>query len=402
MGGWKAALSASAVLAAGAGVLASPAAGATAPPVERASATAVAILTPSGHETSGTPTVFAWETPVSGRGYRFPDDGSLVRIGHVAASAERGSGDAIAANGAVVLRSVELFGGLLRVDVVRADASLVASDGAITDTSASHLVHVRLNGDPIKLVPGKKVWVKGWGYAVVDDPVARSDSTSGGDTLAGLRLHLTSAHAGTPGAGQTSSSARSTPTSGTSRPRPPADPGGSGGSGSTGTLPDRQAKRTAKRHRRGAPAPHARQGSPAPRHHRHPPPPPAPVKHPVDAAASGRPRQRSARRARAGGSGPGRLAVRLGRREPDRGRVRLLRASLTMPMPGPGYQLPGPPDGGRPVGDVRPARAGRPAARRPGVPRRALGARPPRRAVRGRRLGDRCAAPRRARSRSSR
>ena len=278
-GAWKVALGASAVLAGGAGLLASPAAGATAPPVERASATAVAILTPSGRETGGTPTVFAWQTPTSGRGYRFPDDGSLLRIGHIAASAERGSGDAITANGAVVLRSVELFGGLLRVDVVRAAASLVASDGAIADGSGSHLVHVRLNGDPIKLVPGKKVWVKGWGYAVVDDPVARTDSTGGGDTLAGLRLHLTSAHAGLPAGtdivlGRVHADVAHIP------PAAASQPGGSGGSGSTGTLPDRQANapgthhRPVRRHRSG-------QGTATPRHHRHAPRLPAPVKHPV-------------------------------------------------------------------------------------------------------------------------
>ena len=74
MGAWKAALGASAVFAAGAGALAAPAAGATAPPVERASATAVAILTPARPAASGTPSVFAWETPVAMRGYRFPDE----------------------------------------------------------------------------------------------------------------------------------------------------------------------------------------------------------------------------------------------------------------------------------------------------------------------------------------
>ena len=174
---WKAALGASAVLAAGAGSLAAPAAGATAPPLERSSATAVAILTPARPAASGTPSVFAWETPVVMRGYRFPDDGSLLRIGRVTASAERGSGDAMVATGSVVLRSVELFGGMVRVDVVRARASLRASDGAVADGSVSHVVHVRLDGNPTELVPGKKLWVKGWGYAVVDDPVAREDSS---------------------------------------------------------------------------------------------------------------------------------------------------------------------------------------------------------------------------------
>ncbi|MGH3138445.1 MAG: choice-of-anchor P family protein [Gaiellales bacterium] len=227
----------------------------------------------------GTSTVFAWEAPASTRGYRFPDDGSLLRIGHLAASAERGSSDAITANSAVVLRSVELFGGLLRVDVVRASAALGASDGAVADTSGSHLVHVHLNGEPIKLVPGKKVWVKGWGYAVVDDPVARSDSTSAGDTLAGLRLHLTSAHAGLPAGtdivlGQVHADVGHIP------PPPASDPSGSGGSGSTGTLPDRQAN-APRTHRRPAHRHPTRQGTGKPRHHRHAPRLPAPVKHPV-------------------------------------------------------------------------------------------------------------------------
>src|SRR3954466_7969743 len=195
---WRAARGASAVLAAGAGSLAAPAAGATAPPLERSSATAGGILPPARSAAGGISTVFAWETPVAMRGYRFPDDGSLVRIGSVAASAERGSGDAVAATGSAVLRSVELFGGMLRIDVVRARASLRASDGAVADTSVSHVVNVRLDGDSIELVPGKKLWVKGWGYAVVDDPVSREDSTGAGDTLAALRLHLTSARSGLP------------------------------------------------------------------------------------------------------------------------------------------------------------------------------------------------------------
>ena len=265
MGAWKAALGASAVLAAGAGSLAAPAAGATAPPVERASATAVAILTPARPAASGTPSVFAWETPVAMRGYRFPDDGSLLRIGRVTASAERGSGDAMVATGSVVLRSVELFGGMVRVDVVRARASLRASDGAVADGSVSHVVHVRLDGNPTELVPGKKLWVKGWGYAVVDDPVAREDSTSAGDTLAGLRLHLTSARSGLPAGtdiilGRVHADLEHIP------PAPAPDPGGSG---ATGTLPDRQAN-LPRTHRRGirraptAPSHGTHQGKPAP------------------------------------------------------------------------------------------------------------------------------------------
>jgi cell wall-associated NlpC family hydrolase len=285
IGAWKAALGASAVLAAGAGPLAAPAAAATAAPVERASATAVSILTPAGREASGTSPVFAWEAPVATRDYRFPDDGSLLRIGRVTASAERGSGDAILATGSVVLRSVELFGGMLRVDVVRTRASLRATDGAVADESVSHLVHVRLDGDPIELAAGKKLWVKGWGYAVVDDPVARGDSTSAGETLAGLRLHLTSAHSGLPAGtdivlGGVHADLEHIPTA------PAPDPGGSGGGGTTGTLPDRQVN-PPRKHRRGirqpptAPRHGGRQGKPGNRHHGHAPRPPAPVIHPV-------------------------------------------------------------------------------------------------------------------------
>ena len=285
IGAWKAALGASAVLAAGAGPLAAPAAAATAAPVERASATAVAILTPARSAASGISTVFAWETPVAMRGYRFPDDGSLLRIGRVTASAERGPGDAMVATGSVVLRSVELFGGMLRIDIVRARASLRAGDGAVADTSVSHVVNVRLDGDPVELVPGKKLWVKGWGYAVVDDPVAREDSTGAGDTLAGLRLHLTSARAGLPAGtdillGQVHADLEHIATA------PAPDPGGSGGSDTTGTLPDRQAN-PPRKHRRGMRQPPTdprhggHQGKPGNRHHPHAPRPPAPVTHPV-------------------------------------------------------------------------------------------------------------------------
>jgi cell wall-associated NlpC family hydrolase len=280
-GAWKAALGASAALAAGAGALAPSAAGATAAPVERASATAVAIRTPAAGAPGGTPTVFAWERPVPTRGYRFPADGSLLRIRRVVASAERGSGDATEATGSVVLRSLELFGGILRVDVVRARASLVASDGAVADDSGSHLVNVRLDGAPIELTPGKKLWVKGWGYAAVDDPVARSESSGAGDTLAGLRLHLTSAHAGLPAGtdillGEVHADVGHVP------PAPAPDPGGSDGSGANGTLPDRtaHAPRTHRHGRRRAPIVrrhHERQQ----KHHRHPRRPPAPVTHPA-------------------------------------------------------------------------------------------------------------------------
>jgi cell wall-associated NlpC family hydrolase len=282
---WKAALGASAVLAAGAGSLAAPAAGATAPPLERSSATAVAILTPARSAAGGISTVFAWETPVAMRGYRFPDDGSLIRIDSVAASAERGSGDAVAATGSAVLRSVELFGGMLRIDVVRARASLRASDGAVADTSVSHVVNVRLDGDSIELVPGKKLWVKGWGYAVVDDPVSREDSTGAGDTLAALRLHLTSARSGLPAGtdivlGRVHADLEHIPAA------PASDPGGSGGSGTTGVLPDRQAN-PPRKHRHGmrqppnAPRHSGGPGKPGSRHHGHAPRPPAPVIHPV-------------------------------------------------------------------------------------------------------------------------
>jgi cell wall-associated NlpC family hydrolase len=278
-GSWKAALGASAVLAAGAGSLAAPAAGATAAPVERASASAVAILTPAGHAAGGTPTVFAWESPVRLHDYVFPDDGSLLRIGHVLTSAERGSGDVVQANASAVLRSIELFGGALRIDVLHADASLGVSDGQIADGSGSHLVHVRLDGNPVDLAPGKKLWVKGWGYAVVDDPVARADATGAGDTLAGLRLHLTSAHSGLPAGtdivlGQVHADLEHIPAA----PAPAS--GGSGGSGSTSTLPDHQAKAPGKHHHRlrrspTAPRHGTHQGSSGRRHHhRHAPRPP--------------------------------------------------------------------------------------------------------------------------------
>ena len=150
-----------------------------------------------------------------------------------------------------------------------------------------------------------------------------ADSTGGGDTLAGLRLHLTSAHAGLPAGtdivlGRVHADLAHIP------PAPASQPGGSGGSGSTGTVPDRQANAPGTHHRpvrrrrhasgdRGAAAPPARAATARAR------------QAPCHPAASGRPRHRSTRRARAGGSGPGRLAVRLGRREPDGGRVRLLR-----------------------------------------------------------------------------
>ncbi len=282
MGLWKAALGASAVLAAGAGALAVPAAGATVPPAERASATAVAILSPAGREAGGIPTLFAWEAPVHLHGYRFPDDGSLLQIGHVTASAERGSDAEVGATGAVVLRSVELFGGILQVDVVRARASLSASDGTLADGSGSHVLRVRLDGDPVELVPGKKLWVKAWGYAVVDDPVVRTDATSAGNTLTGLRLHLTSPHAGLPAGtdivlGRVHADLDHIP------PAPASDPGGSGGSGQTGTVPDRRAKLPRTHHRRHAPTSPRRgthQGNSGGRRHHHAPPSPAPVIHP--------------------------------------------------------------------------------------------------------------------------
>jgi NlpC/P60 family len=285
-GSWKAALGASVVLAAGAGPLAASAAAATVSPVERASATAVSILSPDGHAAGGTPTVFAWQQPVAGSGYHFPDDGSLVRIGDVTASAERASGDAIGASGAVVLRTVELFGGALQVDVIRARASLAASDGTVADGSVSHLLHVRLNGDPVKLVPGMKLWVKGFGYAVVDDPVARTGATNAGDTLAGLRLHLTSAHSGLPAGtdivlGAVHADLAHVP------PAPAAGQGGSGGGDGGGTLPDRQAKAPGTHGRRvratkdGRRHP-AHDGTTAGRRHRHAQrrPEPVPVVHP--------------------------------------------------------------------------------------------------------------------------
>jgi cell wall-associated NlpC family hydrolase len=272
------------VLAAGAGAFAAPAAGATAPPVERASATAVAILNRAGAMTGGTPPVFAWQGSAADSGYRFPDDGSLVRIDDVQVSADRGPGDTVEASSAVVLRSVELFGGSLQIDVIRTRASLAASDGKVADGSVSHLVHVRLNGDSIDLVPGKRLWVKGWGYAVVDDPVVRQDASAAGDTLAGLRLHLTSARSGLPAGtdivlGGVHADLAHIP------PAPAADPGGSGGSGDTGTLPDRQAKVRGKHPNRVRPAPggrhhRTRHGDSAPRHNHHHPRHPVHVIHP--------------------------------------------------------------------------------------------------------------------------
>lgn len=283
-GGWKAALGASAALAAGAGVLAAPADAAAALPVERASATGVEILTPAGGDVGGTRTVFAWEAPPPSQAYRFPDDGSLLRVGHVSAAAERGTGDAVEATGSVILRSVELFGGALQVGVIRARASLDAPDGAVADRSSSHLVRVRLDGQPIELTPGKKLWVKGWGYAVVDDPVVRTNATGAGDTLAALRLHLTSAHVGLPAGtdillAQVHADLEHVP--------PAADPAPAGsGGGSGGTLPERQGKlpRTHRRRPvRPAPTVHrhrTRRDQRRTRHHRHVPPSPAPVTHP--------------------------------------------------------------------------------------------------------------------------
>jgi cell wall-associated NlpC family hydrolase len=280
-GAWKAALGASAVLAAGAGWLAPSAAASTALPIERASVTAVAILGPDGRDLDGTATLFVSSTPAATDGYRFPHDGSLLRIGHIESSATRGSGDAVEATGAVVMRSVELFGGSLQVDVLRARASVAAPDGTVVDGSGSHLVRVRRDGKPLKVVPGTKIWVKGWGYAVVDDPVARSDAAGGGDTLAGLRLHLTSAHSGLP-AGTDILLGRVHADLAHLAPPPVSGQGSSGGSGGGGTLPDRQAKAPGKHGRRAQPAPGGRRRRQQPaKQHRHGPRLPAPVIHPV-------------------------------------------------------------------------------------------------------------------------
>ena len=280
MGAWKAALGASAVLAAGTAWLAPAASGATALPIERASVTAVAIVGPDGRAAGGTPTLFVSGSAAGGHGYRFPHDGSLLRIGEIETAAMRGSGDAVEATGTVVLRSLELFGGRLQVDVLRARASLTAPDGAVDDGSGSHLVRVRLDGKPLEVVPGTKIWVKGWGYAVVDDPAARSDSGGGGDTLSGLRLHLTASRSGL-AAGTDILLGRAHADIAHLPPPPPASGQASSG-GSGGTLPDRQANAPGKHQRR---APSAPSGSRAPqrpaKRHRHAPRLPAPVIHPV-------------------------------------------------------------------------------------------------------------------------
>ena len=59
---------------------------------------------------------------------------------------------------------------MLQLDVVRASASLAVSDGTVADGSGSHLVRVRLNGKPIELEPGKKLWVHGWGTRSLTTP----------------------------------------------------------------------------------------------------------------------------------------------------------------------------------------------------------------------------------------
>ena len=296
-----------------------------APPVERASATAVAILTPAGRETSGiTDGVRVGDARL---GARLPLPRRRLAPSDRPCRGLRGARLRRCDHGDRLGRPS--LGRALRRHAPdrRRPRPRVARERATAQSPthpASHLVHVRLNGDPIELVPGKKLWVKGWGYAVVDDPVARSDSTGGGDTLAGLRLHLTSAHAGLPAGtdivlGQVHADLEHIP------PAPASDPGGSGGSGSTGTLPDRQANAPGTHHR---PVRHRRPHASGDADAAAPPARAATARArqaPCRPAASSRPRLRSTRRARAGGSGPGRLAVRLGRREPHGGRVRLLR-----------------------------------------------------------------------------
>jgi murein DD-endopeptidase MepM/ murein hydrolase activator NlpD len=136
---------------------------------------------------------------LAGGGIAYPADGSIVTLSAVelATSGCRGTR---AARGLASVQSLSLFGGAIRAQRVELGVRTGAPDGSGTISG------LRIDGRPVPVVPGRRLALQGWGYAVA---LPRSpiffDPTTGGRTHPGrerasaaLLVHLLQPHAGLP------------------------------------------------------------------------------------------------------------------------------------------------------------------------------------------------------------
>jgi murein DD-endopeptidase MepM/ murein hydrolase activator NlpD len=165
-----------------------------------ARAFAVKVLLP-GQEAAVTANVAAPPDAVAfGAGFAYPEDGSVLTTGPVTASASASAGESTAtATAASEVASLTLFGGEITVGQVVGRAAANARPGEGTGTiDGTAVVGLTVAGTPVEALPGARVTLGDWGYALV---VVRGEApTADGyrGFVTALDVHVTSDHGGLP------------------------------------------------------------------------------------------------------------------------------------------------------------------------------------------------------------
>ncbi|MGD0274317.1 MAG: M23 family metallopeptidase [Gaiellaceae bacterium] len=162
---------------------------------------AVKITVPQG--VFGTPEASAPpNATLPSQSYRYPDDGSIVKIDSTSANVATTSGDFATATAAVALNGIQLFGGEISIQQLIAAATAEASaTQANGDTFQTGVSGATFQGQPIAISPNGRIPLGDWGYMqTLVQTVGTGDPETKGfyQSLRVLDIHVNADHGGLP------------------------------------------------------------------------------------------------------------------------------------------------------------------------------------------------------------
>jgi murein DD-endopeptidase MepM/ murein hydrolase activator NlpD len=174
-----------------------------APAVPTSNGLAVRVTVPGGAGAAAAAASAPADSVVSGGGFAYPADGSVVRIGSTSAGAFTVPGASPSASATADASSIVLFNGEVTASSVSAKVRVRASaNGGSGDSSGSQVTGLTVLGAGVGAGPGGRYNLGDWGYVVTLAQSAYPSSKAGGKgyvvTQSALLVHLNVDHGGLP------------------------------------------------------------------------------------------------------------------------------------------------------------------------------------------------------------
>ena len=180
--------------------IAASASGAPGAGQSRATATVAFVDVPGG-ASSGTTQLEAPPAASGGGSFAYPPDGSVLRVGASTATVTAQPGTSSSAEGSIRALAVSAFGGEIVAESVSVRAGAAAGTaGATGDVGSSTITGLVVLGQAVTASPNVQVPLADWGtLELLGVTSATSDAPRSAESaVTGLRIRLTSPHAGLP------------------------------------------------------------------------------------------------------------------------------------------------------------------------------------------------------------